>query len=100
MAGAKSSPVLSYSQNFIDGCQALHHFGKSVLAQSDQSAFTAQLSELSHVRISRAHVAQVVVHDQQFVDAQTPGVSGLSAAVASFAFVRFLGCKALQLKEF
>src|SRR5437870_4063949 len=88
MRGAKWLDCpLRHSQNLIDRRKPLHHLGKAIFAQSYQTPLAAKLAELGDVRISRHHVAQAVVHNQQLVDSQSSGISGLSASVASLAAI-------------
>src|ERR1700722_7145423 len=70
---------------FVGGRQTFHDFLEPVFAQRDQAAFAAKFSELRHVGIARHLIAQPIVHDQKFVDAQSAEVSRFAALVAHLA---------------
>jgi hypothetical protein len=60
------------------------------LAQADHAALEAQAPELGDVGVSGDDVAQLVVDDEEFVDADAPGVAGLAALVAALGHPHLL----------
>ena len=70
------------AQHFLHGGDPLADLAKAVGAEAHHAPFDAHASELRDVGVSRDDVAQAIVHRQQLIDADSPGVAGFAAFFA------------------
>jgi hypothetical protein len=84
--GAGCSVGFGDAEDFLNGGEARWRPCACRPAEGDHAAFEAEAAELGDVGVAGDDVAELVVDDEQLVDADAAGVAGLAALVAALGW--------------
>src|SRR5688500_7558812 len=83
--------------DFFQAGQSLADLAEAVAAECDHAVLAGDLAQVAYTAARHHHVAELVVEEQQLVDAQPSAVARVAAAAAADAFVELVDRKSHPL---